>query len=155
MRAALQAHSATAEAEIEKARAEPAGGGKAIDDGDVSDGDDGHIAAKETMRRNVKRIFEEKPANMDEEFGEAAQDDGCKLPTGEIVPAGQARAVLEKRIGADVLQRAVDFLGRKLSDDDGNALRDPAVQRELTAILGANAAYASAVSKLVLVEASA
>eukprot|EP00662_Eupelagonemidae_sp_cell21_P015932 gene15932-10211_t len=108
----------------------------------LADHKDALLAAKDTMRGHIKRIFEEKPANMDEEFGAAeACGDVVRLPT--------------RKCGRDVLSRAVDFLGAKLSDEDGAAFRDPAVQRELCALLGANAQYASAVSKLVLYEASA
>eukprot|EP01062_Namystynia_karyoxenos_P058876 TRINITY_DN50328_c0_g1_i1.p1 TRINITY_DN50328_c0_g1~~TRINITY_DN50328_c0_g1_i1.p1 ORF type:complete len:541 (+),score=193.87 TRINITY_DN50328_c0_g1_i1:88-1623(+) len=156
MRAALQAHGTTAEQQIAEGpvRTSP---GRPIDDADDSDQDDDHIKAKETMRGHIKRIFDDpKPKNMDEEFGEVGQGEDMRLPSGETVPLSQARAALEKKVGRDAIGRAADFLSAKLSDDDdGAALRDPAVQRKLCELLGAHQQYASAVSKLVLYEASA
>eukprot|EP01064_Diplonema_japonicum_P036622 TRINITY_DN8301_c0_g1_i1.p1 TRINITY_DN8301_c0_g1~~TRINITY_DN8301_c0_g1_i1.p1 ORF type:complete len:540 (+),score=152.10 TRINITY_DN8301_c0_g1_i1:52-1620(+) len=165
LKAALAAHKPTAEAEMAKKetpRTAQSHIGLASGTAEDSDGDDGHIQAKETMRGQIKHIIDTKGKTKDvdnsfEEKGNAAEV--IRIPTKdgkyEIIDKKEVRKHLEKRIGADLLQQAVTFLNQKLSAEDHVAVNDAEVQAKLTKILGDRKDYANIVSKLVLYEASA
>ncbi|KAJ9440304.1 putative serine/threonine-protein kinase A [Diplonema papillatum] len=160
LKAALANHKPTAEAEMAKREANEkvsnmnVGPGPVVDND--SDGDNGHISNKETMRGNIKYIMDNRGKMKDEEFG--ARDPGAevklRMPTGDMVDKRDARRWLEKKLGPDLVRQATSFLNNKLSTDAQAAVGDAQVQYELCKILGDRKAYANIISKLVLYEAS-
>eukprot|EP01063_Lacrimia_lanifica_P019658 TRINITY_DN27117_c0_g1_i1.p1 TRINITY_DN27117_c0_g1~~TRINITY_DN27117_c0_g1_i1.p1 ORF type:complete len:528 (+),score=248.46 TRINITY_DN27117_c0_g1_i1:99-1682(+) len=163
LKQALAAHKETAETEMAEAKNEqrqPSQPGQflgmATGDADDSDGDDGHVVAKQSMKGKVDEFIAQ-PLPVDDEFTECDPQAvaSVKMPNGDIVNKKNARSYLETEIGHDLLKSAVDFLNAKLSSDDPTSVVDAEVQGELAAILGLKKSYANIVSKLVLYEASA
>lgn len=118
--------------------------------------DDGEsIEQKKKMAIQSKAMVGAKFDGPDE-FGDgpsnsAPQDEVITMASGEVVPAGKVRKLLEAELGAALLNRAVDCVSDMMAG--AHAPSNAEIQRELNSVVGLKFAHHSnAIAKLALWE---
>lgn len=159
VRAMLMQQNAQLQAQID-AQAKAGGAGPtgtptSTDDGEPSTDELGDLLSqKEVMVKNAGgMVGVEKLGGHEDEFGDAPAvgEEMISMADGQAVPAPAVRSFLEARIGAQLLNSALNYVNELLASP--SAPSNAQIQRELNALLGLqHAQHSNAITRLAVWE---